>query len=172
MGEGDDAARPDGPARLVYAGDGAAMRLIEFVDERGRRTRYAYDDARGLVAARGPDGPTAEYAVPPGAVLARARHPETGAWVHVCLPGPPPAGPAGPAWPTRWPGATAEGATPARPAAGAPPAAGRAIDPAGRPGAADVPGPPAPAVAYTYDRDGRLIDVRAAGPAPGPAAGP
>jgi hypothetical protein len=146
----DEAARPDEPARLVYAGAGSAMRLVEFAAERGRRTVYVHDDARGAVVAHELDGATTEYRVPPGRVLARTRHPETGAWVHVCLPETG-AGTATPVWPTVLPGRSTEGATPALRSSGAPASPNR--PPA-------VAGLSPQATTYTYDRDGRLINVR------------
>lgn len=162
----DDATRPDGPARLVYTGHGLEMRLTEFVDELGRKTRYAYDDVRGVVASREPDGSITEYALPPGRVLARTRHPETGEWVHVSLPEPPAAGVVKSAWPTRLPGTTAEGATAAHGVGGSPalphqpPTGVRVTTLTYDAERLVMLGLSSRVTTYTYDGDGRLMDVQ------------
>lgn len=99
--------------RLVYELEESGARLVECRDERGRLLRYHYDDERGVVWVRNLNGSATEYEVPEGWMLVRVRHPESGEWVHACVPQVPPPGAASGdlAWPTRIVGC---GATPLR----------------------------------------------------------
>lgn len=120
------------PTSWTYEDEGGTGRLVRFVDATGRATRYSYDAEGPVVRVWEHDGSMTAFAVPPGFVLARARHPETGAWCQVCLPAPGrAAAESGPRfWPTRvdlavsaWPALAR--AVESRPPAPASPIAGR-----------------------------------------------
>ena len=90
-------------ARSTYEFDGQGARLVRFADENHEVFEYTYNDEARVVRVWAADGSMTAFQVPVGYVLARVRHPETGAWVHACVKAPAPTLESGEAlaWPTR-----------------------------------------------------------------------